>query len=189
MCSYVATMTSTSPRTRAVSAPSVLRIQTDVSPRRYTRSPSPSPSLGKLPSFSLVGALEFRDVVASLKREASGSSLTIFESPSTPYAGGHYHRPASRSPKSTRQMLPSNLNENVLNGLRLGPRQPPAADSEASNREQDASLTDYVTPHAESRNDLPFIMRTPASPSLTESNTEDERHHAKKQLPARMLGW
>jgi len=71
-------------------------------------------------------------------------------------------------------MLPSNLNENVLNGLRLGPRQPPAADSEASNREQDASLTDYVTPHAESRNDLPFIMRTPASPSLTESNTEDE---------------
>lgn len=157
-------VTPSSPRMRAVSAPSALHIQTDVPSRRHTRSASPSPSLGKLPSFSLVGALEFRDVVASLKTEASGSSLTIFESPVTPYAGGHYHRPASRSPKTSRQMLPSNLDEN---SLRLGPRQSLTADSEASNRER-------VTPDAESRHGMPSIMRTPASPALTESDAEDE---------------
>ena len=50
-----------------------------------------------MPSFSLLGALEFRQVVASLQNQAASSSLSIFDSPHTPYAGGHYHQhPASR---------------------------------------------------------------------------------------------
>lgn len=44
------------------------------------------------PSFSLIGALEFHDVVTSLRHQSASSSLSIFESPVTPFAGGHYHR-------------------------------------------------------------------------------------------------
>jgi sodium/potassium/calcium exchanger 6 len=44
-----------------------------------------------MPSFSLVGALEFRSVVSSLQQEAAGSSLGNFEPRLTPYIGGHYH--------------------------------------------------------------------------------------------------
>ena len=44
-----------------------------------------------MPSFSLVGALEFRSVIASLHQDAAGSSLNAFEPPLTPYPGGHYH--------------------------------------------------------------------------------------------------
>ena len=44
-----------------------------------------------MPSFSLVGAIEFRTVVSSLHQDAAGSSLNAFEPPLTPYPGGHYH--------------------------------------------------------------------------------------------------
>lgn len=44
-----------------------------------------------MPSFSLVGAIEFRSVIASLHQDAAGSSLNAFEPPLTPYPGGHYH--------------------------------------------------------------------------------------------------
>ena len=44
-----------------------------------------------MPSFSLVGAIEFRSVISSLHQDAAGSSLNAFEPPLTPYPGGHYH--------------------------------------------------------------------------------------------------
>jgi sodium/potassium/calcium exchanger 6 len=53
-----------------------------------------------MPSFSLVGAIEFRSVISSLHQDAAGSSLNAFEPPLTPYPGGHYHgyaRPRSLS--------------------------------------------------------------------------------------------
>lgn len=51
-----------------------------------------------MPSFSLVGALEFRQVVASLQNLSSGAALSVFDAPVTPYIGGHYyHRTLSRS--------------------------------------------------------------------------------------------
>ncbi|KAI0279739.1 Sodium/calcium exchanger protein-domain-containing protein [Russula aff. rugulosa BPL654] len=53
------------------------------------RSPSRSPRT--MPSFSLVGALEFRSVISSLQQEAVGSALGSFEPLLTPYIGGHYH--------------------------------------------------------------------------------------------------
>ncbi len=54
----------------------------------YPRSPSQH-----LPSFSLIGALEFRSVVTALRRESNTSALDIFQqSPVTPFAAGHYPR-------------------------------------------------------------------------------------------------
>ena len=45
-----------------------------------------------MPSFSLIGALEFRRVVSSLQHDAAATSLNMFETPISPYPGGHYHR-------------------------------------------------------------------------------------------------
>ena len=50
-----------------------------------------------MPSFSLVGALEFRSVISSLQQDATGSSLGNFEPLLTPYIGGRYHHSRSRS--------------------------------------------------------------------------------------------
>jgi solute carrier family 24 (sodium/potassium/calcium exchanger), member 6 len=44
-----------------------------------------------MPSFSLVGALEFRSIISSLQQDSAGYSLSAFETPLTPYPGGHYH--------------------------------------------------------------------------------------------------
>jgi solute carrier family 24 (sodium/potassium/calcium exchanger), member 6 len=44
-----------------------------------------------MPSFSLIGALEFRRVVSSLQDQSAGTRLSLFESPLTPYPGGHYY--------------------------------------------------------------------------------------------------
>jgi sodium/potassium/calcium exchanger 6 len=62
--------------------------------------------LGHLPSFSLLGALEFREVVASLRNQATTTSLSMFESPVTPYAGGHYHHHRARGVRSPSMALP-----------------------------------------------------------------------------------
>ncbi|KAG6865732.1 hypothetical protein C0991_012378 [Blastosporella zonata] len=72
-----------------------------------SRSPSPSPSHAKLPSFSLVGALEFAHVVNSLRREAAAPSLDMFDSPVTPYAGGHYHTRHGSRQRTPRTSLSS----------------------------------------------------------------------------------
>ncbi|EAU85483.2 hypothetical protein CC1G_06384 [Coprinopsis cinerea okayama7 len=134
----------TSNRGRAISAPAPPRLQTNLTPRLYrSRSPSPipSPSHHQLPSFSLIGALEFRDVVQSLRREASASSLGIFESPITPYAGGHYH-----SPYST---------------IRRGRR---------SSQSSQETGGDYFAGAVPTQNSVPSILRTPASPTNSESH-------------------
>lgn len=58
-----------------------------------TPIPSPQPHHApQMPSFSIVGALEFRQVVTSLQTQSAISSLSMFDSPITPYAGGHYHQ-------------------------------------------------------------------------------------------------
>ncbi|KAH8100846.1 Sodium/calcium exchanger protein-domain-containing protein [Cristinia sonorae] len=68
-----------------------------------------TPHTPHMPSFSLIGALEFRRVVTSLQQEAAGSSLAMFDSPVTPYPGGHsryhslsshHHRSRPHSPNS-----------------------------------------------------------------------------------------
>jgi len=51
--------------------------------------------------------------------------------------------------------------------------------------------SDYITPDAESRPGLPFITRTPASPSLTESDADEGQRYAppsKRQRVWTVLG-
>lgn len=60
-------------------------------------SPRRSASSQHLPSFSLLTALEFRDVVASLRNQSNTLSLTAFDGPLTPFAGRLYKTPSTRS--------------------------------------------------------------------------------------------
>ncbi|KAH9481409.1 Putative cation exchanger C3A12.06c [Psilocybe cubensis] len=169
--------TPTPQRVRAVSAPNPPRIQTNISPRP-TRSPSPVPShITQLPSFSLIGALEFRDVVASLQKEAAGNSLGMFETPVTPYAGGHYHNRLgmTRSPHSS---LQSSMDSETLHGLQLPTRgRTNLSSSNATLREEHRDLLadepdDYFG--SVQQQPVPSIFRTPASPSLTASEVDSE---------------
>lgn len=108
-------------RPRAKSQPGPPRIQTDLS-RRYstvrgnhpdTRSTSPTLTYStyhrsrttshQMPSFSLIGALEFRQVVASLASQAAGDPLNLHiyqESPWTPCVRGYYPHHHSHSSTS-----------------------------------------------------------------------------------------
>ncbi|CAE6516023.1 unnamed protein product [Rhizoctonia solani] len=52
----------------------------------------PSSYIHQLPSFSLLGALEFRTVVNSLHGSSTAGQLSMFDAPVSPYAAGHYHR-------------------------------------------------------------------------------------------------
>ncbi|EUC64802.1 sodium/calcium exchanger protein [Rhizoctonia solani AG-3 Rhs1AP] len=52
----------------------------------------PSSHIHQLPSFSLLGALEFRTVVNSLHGSSTAGTLSMFDAPVSPYAAGHYHR-------------------------------------------------------------------------------------------------
>ncbi|TDL25481.1 hypothetical protein BD410DRAFT_784471 [Rickenella mellea] len=58
----------------------------------HSRTPSPSPRAQHMPSFSLLGALEFRQVINALAQESAAGALAAFEHPVSPYVGGHYHR-------------------------------------------------------------------------------------------------
>ncbi|KZV63796.1 hypothetical protein PENSPDRAFT_199791 [Peniophora sp. CONT] len=117
-----------------------------------------------LPSFSLVGALEFRHVVAGLQSQAAGSSLTVFESPHAIYPGGHYHGHGSirsRTPTPTpgqRGGLDDELNpwDASLGAVPLDERTRATPPTPGITVEADDSLAGSV----------PTIIRTPASPVL-----------------------
>ncbi|KAF8322693.1 hypothetical protein DL93DRAFT_1051915 [Clavulina sp. PMI_390] len=70
----------------------------------FPRRPSHShQSHQRLQSFSLLGALEFRNVVTSLQRESGVAVLAAFDSPVSPsYVGGHYDFPRRLSRRSSR---------------------------------------------------------------------------------------
>ncbi|PFH52952.1 hypothetical protein AMATHDRAFT_1684 [Amanita thiersii Skay4041] len=193
-------LTSSTPsRNRAISSPlSPPRLQTNLPPRRaISRSPSPTPSshVSQLPSFSLLGALEFRDVVASLRNQASSTALSIFESPVTPYAGGHYHHHSLSRSHGNRTPLTARSNRGEVDpwdaalaasSLRLDERtshpqisvtpaySPPGEplDSEGRPHAGDASLY-FDDPLNAS---IPSIRRTPASPSESEITTESSAY-------------
>ncbi|KAF5342460.1 hypothetical protein D9611_001886 [Ephemerocybe angulata] len=174
-----------SARGRAISAPARPRIDIDFSRSRihHTRSPTPVSAHAQLPSFSLIGALEFRDVVASLQREATTSSLNMFESPVTPYAGGHYHTHAHSIRRQRRVSGASSLGTATLAGDPLddlsgnSTRAPPSpastfgasTDADARRRQglRPLDSSDYFSQqpmHAS----MPSILRTPASPTVSE---------------------
>ncbi|KAH7930172.1 hypothetical protein BV22DRAFT_1191449 [Leucogyrophana mollusca] len=162
-------------RGRAISSPIPPRLglQTQLPPRPHSRTPSPiqTPHLTQMPSFSLVGALEFRQVVASLQNQASSSSLSIFDSPVTPYAGGRYHHRRTRSGSHT----PSHYSEvdpwDAALGVPLNERSPRMLLSQSivEDREEDQSPMTIPT--------IPSISRTPASPSgSSDADTEVETY-------------
>ncbi|KAG7451140.1 uncharacterized protein BT62DRAFT_926794 [Guyanagaster necrorhizus] len=160
-----------SQRVRAISAPAPPRLQTDLPPRPHSRSPSPSSSYGHahMPSFSLVGALEFRQVVTSLRHEAASSSLTMFEG-QTPYAGGHYHSHSRSRPRTpNREIDPWD----ATLGLPLNERPPqllvtPATSEEAEEIHESARYLDNVSPSMTVS--LPSIAQT-ISDTETDSQT------------------
>ena len=139
-----------------------------------------------MPSFSLVGALEFRDVVASLQNQAAGASLNIFDSPVAPYAGGHYHRHRRHSGSRTPPSLTGADHEGEQpTGLDmpLNDRSPRLLRSSiGEDREREEShLPSVLEEGMFSRSPLspptiPSISHTPASPVLSDASTDVERY-------------
>ncbi|KAJ7739766.1 Sodium/calcium exchanger protein-domain-containing protein [Mycena maculata] len=162
-------------RVRAISAPGPPRLQTDLPRRPQSRTPSPARSFGAMPSFSLVGALEFRQVVASLQHEGSGSSLNIFDSPFTPYAGGHYNSFRSRSRTLSREGNPWDAALGLPLDERSRPRvvvTPALNLSEEPENYFDASPVEGIS-HSQGTS-VPSISRTPASPTVSDGDTESQ---------------
>ncbi|KAJ7494690.1 Sodium/calcium exchanger protein-domain-containing protein [Mycena galericulata] len=153
---------------RAISAPGAPpRLQTDLPRRPYSRTPSPAPSFGPMPSFSLVGALEFRQVVASLQHEAAGTSLNIFDGPFTPYAGGHYNAVRHEvNPWDATLGLP--LDERSRPRLVVTPA---LSLSEEPENYMDGSISEGRSSRGAS---VPSISRTPASPTISDGDTESQ---------------
>ena len=139
----------------------------------HTRDPSPpshgshstSPHLSHMPSFSLIGALEFRRVVSSLQEQAAGSRLSMFESPRTPYPGGHYH--------SRYYSLPSRARAPLLSEYERGPREA-AAGLPLERRTSQVLIDQDHAEESDASTAIPAISHTPASPSLAASETETE---------------
>ncbi|KAG5638893.1 hypothetical protein H0H81_008952 [Sphagnurus paluster] len=183
-------------RLRAISAPSRPRVQTDLPRRAHSRNPStnpspaPSPSSlhAQLPSFSLVGALEFRHVVNSLQNQASATSLNMFESPVNPFAGGHYHaHPASRqrTPKtsfSTGDPWDAALNAMALDDRSQSSRHVSPAMSPAMSpgllaedpHVLNSQPSDYFRPSPAPSTIVPSIIRTSASPTISDGDAESQ---------------
>ncbi|KAG6816880.1 hypothetical protein H0H87_002000 [Tephrocybe sp. NHM501043] len=152
--------------------------------RSTSRSPSPSPSHAKIPSFSLVGALEFAHVVKSLRREAAAPSLEMFDSPVTPYAGGHYHTRHGSRQHTPRTSLSSRDSWDV-EAVALSDRSPSRSPiiSPFSTEEPrsifNSQSSDYfgrqplqLSP-LQSNAPIPSIIRTSASP--TNSNDSQDQ--------------
>ncbi|GBE88032.1 hypothetical protein SCP_1202600 [Sparassis crispa] len=165
------------PRTRALSSPtpSRLGVHTALPIRSRTRTPSPqsSPYISHMPSFSLVGALEFRRIVSSLQQEAAGSSLSVFESPISPYPGGHYHRHSySHSHSRSRPRTPLSEEHEPWDstpGVPLNDRSPTVVSPALAEESHDDTALD--------RPPIPVISHTPASP-ISDTDTESQQYVA-----------
>jgi sodium/potassium/calcium exchanger 6 len=134
----------------------------------------------------LVGALEFREVVASLQHQAAGKSLDIFESPVTPYAGGHYHHRTLSTRSSRPHSFSSNRHRDeessgdLTGSLQLERRPSPSTvvspsihEESRDEERQELEGEEYFSgSHGPAEADMPSIYRTPASPS--DSGTEVE---------------
>ncbi|KAG6374483.1 Sodium/calcium exchanger protein-domain-containing protein [Boletus reticuloceps] len=167
-------------------APLIPRLQTQLLPAPRSRTPSPvnSPSHQvQMPSFSLAGAIEFRQVVASLQSQATSSSLRMFDSPVTPYAGGHYHvhRCQSRSrsisprlpePEDWDKALGVPLNDRSPKPLRTSISEEPVHEREQVYEEQRARTPLSIPP-------IPSITHTHASPTEAQATTDVE-----EQIPS-----
>ncbi|KZT22363.1 hypothetical protein NEOLEDRAFT_1119658 [Neolentinus lepideus HHB14362 ss-1] len=162
-------------RPRAISQPGPPRLglHTDLSRRSQSRSASPSPRLSQMPSFSLIGALEFRQVVSSLQHQAASPSLNIFESPVTPYPGGRYYsqpRSRPRTPLRTPLLLDPERENNPWDDSTLAlPLNERTLELNGRGMYSDTSLPLPDGAHSP----VPRILHTPASPT-SEADTESQ---------------
>jgi solute carrier family 24 (sodium/potassium/calcium exchanger), member 6 len=146
-----------------------------------SRSPSSSPRLPTMASFSLVGALEFRSVISSLQQDAAGLTLSAFDSPLTPltpYPGGHYHgygHPRSRSRGSIHSV--SAQTWETSSDVPLSDRSPlPPATSLAPD-DSDHHTPEVPLIHIDTDSELPIpeISHIPPSP-IPDSGSDVGNH-------------
>lgn len=127
-----------------------------------------------MPSFSLVGALEFRSVISSLQQEAAGSELGTFEPLLTPYIGGHYHGIGhTRSRSHSGSMHTSDASSDVP----LSDRSPLSRPSHLAP-DQGPSLAEsplILINDDDTELRIPEISHTPASPRS--DNSSDIGHY------------
>ncbi|KAK7033131.1 Sodium/calcium exchanger protein-domain-containing protein [Favolaschia claudopus] len=164
-------------RARAISAPGAPpRLFTDLPPRPHSRTPSPSPSYTPMPSFSLVGALEFRHVISSLQHEAAGTSLNIFDTPYTPYAGGHYTPFRSRSRTVSRDQRIEIDPWDAALGVPLDERtHPQLVITPAVSEEPEPLDGSTIGSRRLSPIDgVPGASRAPTSPTVSDGDTESQ---------------
>jgi solute carrier family 24 (sodium/potassium/calcium exchanger), member 6 len=123
-----------------------------------------------MPSFSLVGALEFRSVISSLQQDATGYTLSAFDSPLTPltpYPGGHYHgygHPRSRSRGSIRSV--SAQTWDTSSDVPLSDRSPLPPATSLVPDDSDIQTAEVPLIHIDSDSELqiPEISHIPPSP-------------------------
>lgn len=120
-----------------------------------------------MPSFSLVGALEFRSVISSLQQDAAGSSLGTFEPRLTPYIGGHYHGIGhSRSRSHSGSIHTSDASSDVP----LSDRSPlPRASHLAPDQGPSLPESPLILINSDTEPRIPEISHTPASPRSDDS--------------------
>ena len=121
-----------------------------------------------MPSFSLVGALEFRSVISSLQQEAVSSSLGNFEPRLTPYIGGHYHGIGhSRSRSHSGSIHTSDASSDVP----LSDRSPlPRASHLASDQGPSLPESPLIFIDSDPEPRIPEISHTPAAPRSDNSS-------------------
>lgn len=84
-----------------------------------------SPYSPNLPSFSLLGALEFREVINALQRESNSSTLNTFDRPVSPLSMRHswlHGAPRSPAPRDALDLEERDPWDDAL-GVQLGERQ------------------------------------------------------------------
>ncbi|GJE99905.1 sodium/calcium exchanger protein-domain-containing protein [Phanerochaete sordida] len=184
-------------RTRAVSAPHPPRLDIPLPHRPSTRDSSPhstrttrtqtsTPHASHMPSFSLIGALEFRRVVSSLQEQAAGTRLSLFEnSPLTPYPGGHYYhhsQPHLRRSSSSRS-------QHSIPGEEYRDPWDAALRSHGVPLEQRSPRDSMDLEGGMDNMPIPTISHTPASPSIT-TDSEPEQYipPTRRQRFMRTLG-
>ncbi|KAK7690637.1 hypothetical protein QCA50_005736 [Cerrena zonata] len=166
-------------RARAISSPGPPRLGLELPPRPHSRAPSTHSAhssrttsnashhrhssshshINHMPSFSLIGALEFSRVVSELQQQSASSTLSLFESPLTPYPGGHYHTHRGSRPRSPAD--PDHERDPwdaALHGVPLNDRSPQGQVPALSEpRTEELVMSDGQTP-------MITITHTPASP-------------------------
>jgi len=158
-------------------SPPRLRLQTNLPQHPIHDTSSPTRSVyhaPQIPSFSLVGALEFRKVVASLQQRASSSSLSIFESPGTPFAGGRYYAYPVPHERTSHVSLPTHEEDPWDTALGLQRLQSPISTPPSTEEPQQQiprrpppAPSDSLPP---SQLTLPSLLRAPTSPDDTEDS-------------------